>query len=174
MAGVDVVAVEDPTVGVRVLLGHDLDAPEQLDQPRAGDLGFLVGEVALGDDHQLVAVGERLDGVPDPVEQLHGVIEHDLGPVDDRPDVPGRDLPVGDLDGRLDHGQREALHPVAEAGQVGPFPLEQAGIQLLAVDEGSDQGPQPVLGGDELALAVPQRVVPVERDHPNHRRRLVL
>ena len=52
------VAGEDPRVGGGVLLADDLDRREQVAQARGGQLLLLVQQVALGDQHQAVALGQ--------------------------------------------------------------------------------------------------------------------
>ena len=96
-----------------VLLSHDLHCVEVVGQPGGGDFGLLVPQVALGDKHQPITVLQLLDGVGHPVEQLHRVGVHLLGPAHDGVNLLGGDLALGGLDGRLDHRQHEPLDAVA-------------------------------------------------------------
>ena len=108
----------------------------------------------------------RGDDLVDTVEQFDRVIQQPLAQVEDGADLAAGDPPAGQFDGGLDERQGEGLGPVAVDGEVGPLgghhPLvDHAGI---AVDVGRNQGDEPGMGVDEVALAVPERVVAVERD----------
>ena len=65
---VDIVAGEHAGVGGFVFLSHDLHGVEVVGQAGGGDLGFLVPEVALGDEHEAVAGFELVDGLGHAVE----------------------------------------------------------------------------------------------------------
>ena len=62
-SGVDAVAPQHAPVHVGFLLGDDLDHVEPFRETRPRDLALLVEEVALGDEQQPVAAGERVDDV---------------------------------------------------------------------------------------------------------------
>ena len=164
-AGLDADRVHHPPVGRDVLLGHDLDPLEPVGQPRPRHLGLLVEQVALGHDDQPAARGGHLvDHLLDAVEQLDRVVEQPLAQLEDGADLVGRDPPLGQHDGGLDERQGERLGPVAVEVEVLPF-----GGDDLVVDAGGvvdvrgEQRAEPLVGVDEVALAVPERVVAVER-----------
>ena len=121
---------QHPPVGGGVLFRHDLDRVEHLGKAGARDLAFLVEQVALGDQHQPMAVAEVFDRFGDAVQKLDRVPQHRLAGLDHRLDVAGLDPPVGDLDRRLDHRQDEALDAVAEQAEVAPLGVEQPAVDI--------------------------------------------
>ncbi len=57
-------------------VGDDLDGVEVVAEPGPCQLRLLVEQVALGDQHHLVGLTDRSDGVFGAVEQLDGMLEH--------------------------------------------------------------------------------------------------
>ena len=157
--------VHHPPVGRHVLLGHDLDPLEPVGQARSRHLGLLVEQVALGHDDQPAAGGGHLvDHLRHAVEQLDRVVEQPLAQLEDGADLVGRDPALGQRDGGLDERQRERLGPVAVEGEVLPFGGDDLVVDAGGVvDIGREQRAEPLVGVDEVALAVPERVVAVER-----------
>ena len=66
--------------------------------------------------------------------------EHILAEPDDAMDVACLDAAIGQVDGRLDHGQRHAFRAVAEQGEVAPFDRVQPAAHGCVgdVDVGTD------------------------------------
>ena len=124
-------------------------------------------QVALGHDDQPAAGGGHLvDHLLDPVEQLDRVVEQPLAQVEDLADLVGRDPPVGERDRGLDERQGERLGPVAVQVEVLPLGADDLVVDAGGVvDVGLEQGDEPLVGIDEVALAVPERVVAVEGHH---------
>ena len=74
----------------------------------------------------------------------------------------------GDLDRRLDHGEGEGLHPVAEQGRGSGVPPPSGGASASASSSrpGREQVDQPLGGRHEVGLGVPEGVVAVESRSP--------
>jgi hypothetical protein len=124
-----------------------------------------VEQVALGHDDQAPAGGgDFVDHLFDAVEQLDRVVEQPLAQLEDGAGLVGRDPTLGQHDGGLDEREGERLGPVAVQREVLPF-----GGDDLVVDTGGvvdvrrEQRAEPLVGVDEVALAVPEGVVAVER-----------
>ncbi len=78
-------------------------------------------EVALADEGQVVARRQRGERFGHAIQQFDRVRHHLLAPLDQLADLASTHAAVGHLDGRLDHREGEALHAVAEVGQVAPL-----------------------------------------------------
>ncbi len=97
--------------------------------------------------------------------------EHVLGVVDDRLDVGDVHPPAGDLDGGLDHRQREALDAEAVAPDIAALGLQKPGLEMVAAGIIRQQFREMVVGQAEEALVVPERIVGVEGDGGKGRHR---
>ena len=125
-AGSAPMRAEHAGVGRRVLLGDDLDALEELGHPGGGHLGLLVEQVALGDQHQPVVAAPSTSSVSaTPSSSSTGCASSSLPRERISLDAGAVDAVLREREGGLDHREREALHAVAEQGQVAPLGLEQ-------------------------------------------------
>jgi len=76
--GRDAIGREQAAERVGMLVADDLDAREMASQSRRGELGLLVEQIALGDQHQPATRGERLKRILDALEQYDGMGEQFL------------------------------------------------------------------------------------------------
>jgi len=164
------VAIEDAAVDVRLLAADDLDPLEAVAQAGALDLGLLVEQVTLRDDHERVGYGEGVEGFLDAVEQADRRGEHGAAEVEDAPDLVAGDASFGQLHGGLDHGQHECLDAVAVVLEVAHLGLIEAFLDPLLVVVAGEQSTELPFGRAEEALVVPERVVRVEGDDVDHLR----
>src|SRR5690606_488112 len=162
--------LEQARIGARVLLADDLDAAEQRGQSAVAHLRFLVEQVALGDQHHVMRGRDLLHRLAHARQQVHRVAQHVLGDVHDAVQVACGNAPLGDVDRGLDHGQRHALHAVAEHRDVALLHRVQAIAHagVAEVDVAPDDAFEFLLRGVEIVLAAPQGVVGVEADHVDH------
>jgi hypothetical protein len=158
------------STGSRVFFGNDFDAMEEVAELRAFDLGLLVDEVALGDQHDAVLRGNLLDRLANSRQQLDRMRQHFLADTDQAVEVTRTDQPSGDIERRLDHRQRHALGAVTEHMDVAGFDREQALVDayVAEVDVGPDDAFELGLCGVVVVLALPERIVPVKSDQFEH------
>ena len=109
MVGLPLVGGEGGLVGGDVLFLDDVDAAEVGGETAAVDFGLLFGRVALGEEDEMVAVGEMGEGFGDAVEDVHGVFGEFVADAADASPVLGRDFTFAEF--------VEALLEVA--GEVG-------------------------------------------------------
>ena len=79
------------------------------------------------------------------------------------------DFAAGELDGRLNHGQRKALDAEAKDAQVGALDGEELLLDGLADAIGRQELLEALLGVGIEVLGVPEGVVGVEGNHVKHR-----
>src|SRR5690606_21855741 len=175
LAGGDRELLQQAPVGGDVLLAHDLDAAEEGGHARVAHLGFLVEQVALGDEHHRHLGGHGLDRLAHAREQFHRVPQQVLGQGHDAVHVGAADAAAGDVDGGFDHRQRHAFHAVAEHRQVGLLHRVQALAGAgVAVDVARGDRLEVPLGLVEIVLAAPEGVVGVEADHADRGHRPII
>ena len=93
---------------------------------------------------------------------------HLFGPAHDGVDLLGGDLPLGGLDGGLDHREDEPLDAVAEDGHVVPFQFNEPLVEVHIGEIAGHQASHAVLVVGEDRLVVPQGVVGIEADGVDH------
>ncbi|MNI65069.1 hypothetical protein D3C73_1205520 [compost metagenome] len=130
-------------------------------------------QVALGDQHHRVLRGDGRHRLAYAVDQFDRMAQGVVADVEDALDVLGLDALRGDLDGRFDHRQRHALHPVAEHAEVALLHFQQVagGLCVVDVDVARQQVQVILLGLAVVVLALPQRVVTVKTDQADGARR---
>ena len=77
--------------------------------------------------------------------------------------------PLGDLDRRLDHRQREALDAEAVDAEVALLGVEQAARDVARLGVLGEQRREALLRQPVEALVVPERVVGIETDRRDRR-----
>jgi hypothetical protein len=162
------VAEHDGAIRGGVLRRDDLYRVEEFAQAGAGQLRLLIEEVALRQQHQTMVSGQRLDRLPHSFEQLDGMVQHLVSPLEDPLHFRARHPRLGELDGGLDHRQDEALDAVAEVAEVLHLRGEEPVPHPLRGMVGRQHPGELRLRGVEDRLVVPERVVRVERDHVDH------
>ena len=130
-------------------------------------------QVALGDQHHRVVLGDGRHGFAHTVDQLDRVAQGIVADIEDALDILGLDALAGDVDGRFDHRQGHALHAVAEGAQVALLHFQQVARSLgvVHVDVARQQVKVILLGLAVVVLALPQRVVTVKTDQADGARR---
>ena len=106
-----------------------------------------------------------VEGIGDPVQELDRVVDQLVSPGDDVAYTSPFHLAIGEFDGGGDHGQYEALHAVAVAGDVGPLGGQQCRIGRGPIGPRLHQVPEPPLHLVEPGLVLPERVVGIEAQH---------
>jgi hypothetical protein len=124
-----------------------------------------VEQVALGDQHQAAVPAEHVERLGHAVEQLDRVRQELLAEGEDALDPLPVDLVGAQGERRLDHGEGEALHPVAEQGEVAALRVEERRRDGLGVDPGVEDLHEALLRDVEVPFRMPEGVVPVHPDH---------
>ena len=103
-------------------------------------------------------------------QQLGGLHQHAFAPAEDHIEIACWDARPRQLDRGLQHGKGERLHPIAVDGEVFHLHLGKGRVHVdirnVAVQQVAELG----LRDMETRLAVPQRVVAVEPQHPHRHR----
>ena len=165
---------EHARIGRRILFRDNLDALEQIAKARALDLGLLVDQVALGDEHDAVIRSECLDRFADTRQQFDRMGQHFLADADQSMQVAGTDQATGDIESRLDHRQGHALGAITEDVDIAGLDREQALVhaRIGEIDIATDDALELGLRGVVEILALPQRVIAIEADQLNRHRAL--
>jgi len=85
------------------LVADHLHVLEIRRQPRARHLGFLVQQIALGDDHQGELLRQHRDDLRHMGQQFHLRPQHLLGGLDNLPDILPGNAPLGQFHGSFNH-----------------------------------------------------------------------
>lgn len=130
-------------------------------------------QIALGDQHHRVVLGDGRHRFAHTVDQLDRMPQGGMADIEDALDVLGFDALAGDVDGRFDHRQGHALHAVAEGTQVALLHFQQVarGLGVMHVDVARQQVKIILLGLAVVVLALPQRIVTVKTDQADGARR---
>ena len=121
----EVVALQDGGIARGVFVADDLHRAEVLRQPGAPEFAFLVEQVALGEQHQLIVFGQHGQGLGHAVEQFHRSVDHLMRQLNDLGHGAPGDLAVRQLHGGLDERERVCLDAEAERLQVAALDLVQ-------------------------------------------------
>ena len=152
---VDLVFCQQCPVDIGCLVRDHLDRVEMGSQARAVDLGLLVEQITLGDDHERVRFRQHRDHLRHVVQQLDGCLQHLLGQVNNPLNIAPTDLTIGHTNGCLDHGQGKTLDPVAITGQVAHLGLVEGIQNPIVTAVGSQQFLESPLGLEIQCLTVP-------------------
>ena len=158
------VAHEGADIGLGCFVGDDFDGVEQLSQTRLCKFAFLVEKIALGDQHDLMAVRERLYGFARMRQQMDRVGEHVLARGDDLGNHGGRNALVCDLDRCFDHREHEAFDAEAILAKIAALSLQELGAQMIRVGVVGEKFRESLLGQAEEFFVLPQRIVGIEAD----------
>jgi hypothetical protein len=135
-----------------------------LSESRGGEFAFLIDEIALGDQHQPIAVGKARDGFLDARQRFDRMAQH-LAPGGKDVADHGTDLGrASHIHGGLDQGQGETLHAVTVEPQIASLDLGQPRFQVSRPAERRKKLGEPGEVKAEDAFVVPERVVGIEAD----------
>src|SRR5262245_56551535 len=165
----DLVPGDDGLVGLSYFDGTISILPERADSPERALVAFVLEEVALGDQHQLVRGGERRERLFDAVEEFDRGFEHLACQFDDPAYLGAADTPFGQFDRRFDHRERETFDAVAVMFEVADFGLVHSALYPLLVVIMREYVEDLPLRSAIDRLVVPQRVVRVECDYVEHK-----
>src|SRR5262245_41858101 len=165
----DLVPGDDGLIGLSDFDGDDFDLAEMARQPRTSDLGLLLEEVALGDQHQLMRGGQRRERLFDAIEEFDRGFEHLTGQFDDPAYLGAADTPFCQFDRRFDHRERETFDAVTVMFKVADFGLVHPALYPLLVVIMREYVEYLPLRSAIDRLVVPQRVVRVECDYVEHK-----
>ena len=158
------VAGENALIGLRGLLADDLDRVEIFAQPRLRQFALLVEEVALGDEDDAVAPGQRVQRLARVGKCFHRIGQHLAAEAEDLRDHRGGDFALRHLHRRLDHREGEALDAIAIETEVAALRLQQAGGEHVMLAMAREQLGEALLRHPEEGLVLPQRVIGIEAD----------
>ncbi len=155
---------EDPPVCGRRLVGDDFHRIEEIAKPGLRELALLVEQVALGDQHEQIMPGQRLQGFPHVRQRLDRMGQQVPPDVEDLGDNSRGHRALGNLDGRLDHRQGEALDAETVMGEIAPLGGKQALRDPLAFGVICKKFGEMPLGQLVEVLVLPKGIVGIEAD----------
>ena len=160
----DAVAVENGAEGRRLLVADDLDARKSVAQAGGGELGLLVEQIALGDEDEPAAFGQRVERRHDAVEQFDGMIQERATGGEDLGNGARWQVLAAELKRGIDHRQSEGLGAIAVEPEVADLAGFEGRAGDLRVCKRAEDVGQRLLRRLEMAHVVPERVVGIEAD----------
>ena len=131
-------------------------------QAGAGDLGLLVEQVALGQQHQGMGAGQVGEHLLDVGQRFNRHLQQLFAIVQNLANLLPRHRALCQIEGRLNHGQGEAFAAVAKVGEVAHFSLVQFPLGPRRIAIRGQQTLKAIFGRFKVNLIVPQGIVGVK------------
>jgi len=163
--GSDLMAREQCPVVLIPLVAQNLDLAEIFRKTGTHDLGLLVPQVALGNQHEGIRARQERNGLGCMIEQFHICFEQVPGNVDDISHILAGDFSLGQLDRGFDHRKGIALDSVSVLIEIAHLGAMELIVDQIRRAIPHEKLPEAGLGFDIVPFVVPEGIVSVKSDH---------